>query len=77
MLGENAAAIGWIGAAGWPVMNGLGTEPMFDPPKFNSGHGNVVMFTTVDGAVRPVETDIEQSVLSALAGIADGEVIRD
>jgi hypothetical protein len=35
------------------------------------------MFTTVDGAVRPVETDIEQSVLSALAGIADGEVIRD
>jgi len=77
MLGENAAAIGWIGAAGWPVMNGLGTQPMFDPPKFNSGHGNVVMFTTVDGAVRPVETDIEQSVLNALAGIADGEVIRD
>ena len=74
MLGENAAAIGWIGAAGWPVMNGLGTEPTFDAPKFNSGHGNVVMFTTVDGAVRPIRTDIEQSVLNTLAGIADGEV---
>jgi prepilin-type N-terminal cleavage/methylation domain-containing protein len=77
MLGENAAAIGWIGAAGWPVMNGLSTEPTFDVPKFNSGHGNVVLFTTVDGALRPLRTDIEQSVLNALAGIADGEVIHD
>jgi prepilin-type N-terminal cleavage/methylation domain-containing protein len=77
MLGENAAAIGWIGAAGWPVMNGLGTEPTFDAPKFNSGHGNVVLFTAVDGTVRPIQTDIEQSVLDALAGIADGEVIQN
>jgi hypothetical protein len=58
-------------------MNGLGTEPTFDTPKFNGGHGNVVLFTTVDGAVRPVRTDIEQSVLNALAGIADGEVINN
>jgi prepilin-type N-terminal cleavage/methylation domain-containing protein len=77
MLGENAAAIGWIGAAGWPVMNGLGTEPTFDTPKFNGGHGHVVLFTTVDGAVRPVRIDIEQSVLNALAGIADCEVINN
>jgi prepilin-type N-terminal cleavage/methylation domain-containing protein len=76
MLGENAAAIGWIGAAGWPVMNGLGTEPTLDAPRFNSGHGDVVLFTTVDGTVTPVRTDIEQSVLNALAGIADGESIR-
>lgn len=75
MLGENAAAIGWIGAAGWPVMNGLGTEPTFDPPRFSSGHGNIVLFTSVDGAVRPVRTDIEQSVLDALSGIADGEAV--
>lgn len=77
MLGENAAAIGWIGAAGWPVMNGLGTEPTLDAPKFNASHGNVVLFTNVDGAVRPIRTDVEQSVLDALAGIADGAVIRD
>jgi hypothetical protein len=76
MLGENAAAIGWIGAAGWPVMNGLGTEPTFDAPRFNSGHGDVVLFATVDGAVWPMRTDMEQSVLNALAGIADGEVVR-
>ncbi|NBT14608.1 MAG: DUF1559 domain-containing protein [Planctomycetia bacterium] len=77
MLGENAAAIGWIGAAGWPVMNGLGTEPAIDVPKFNSGHGGVVLFATLDGAVRPLQTGIEQSVLNALAGIADGDVVRD
>ena len=75
MLGENAAAIGWIGAAGWPVMNGLGTDPTFDVPRFNSGHGGVVLFTSVDGAVRPVRTDIEQAVLDALAGIADGDAV--
>lgn len=77
MVGENAAAIGWIGAAGWPVMNGLGTDPTFDAPRFNSGHGGVVLFATVDGAVKPIRTDVEQSVLDALAGIADGEVIRN
>jgi prepilin-type N-terminal cleavage/methylation domain-containing protein len=77
MLGENAGSIGWIGAAGWPVMNGLGAEPTSDPPRFNSGHGDVVMFTTVDGAVRPVRTDIEQSILNALAGIADGELLSN
>lgn len=77
MVGENAAAIGWIGAAGWPVMNGLGTDPTFDAPRFNSGHGDVVLFATVDGAVKPIRTDVEQSVLDALAGIADGEVIRN
>ena len=73
MLGENAAAIGWIGAAGWPVMNGLGTESTSDAPRFTSGHGDIVLFTTVDGAVRPIKTDIEQAVLDALAGVADGE----
>jgi type II secretory pathway pseudopilin PulG len=73
MLGENAAAIGWIAAAGWPVMNGLGSDPTFDVPRFNSGHGAVVMFTSVDGAVWPIRTDIDQSVLDALAGIADRE----
>lgn len=77
MLGENAAAIGWIGAAGWPVMNGLGSEPTFAAPKFNGGHGDVVLFTTVDGAVRPLRTEIEQSVLNALAGIADGESLHN
>lgn len=76
MLGENAAAIGWIGAAGWPVMNGLGTAPEPDTPRFNSGHGNVVLFTSVDGAVRPIQTDIEQAVLDALSGIADGDAVR-
>jgi prepilin-type N-terminal cleavage/methylation domain-containing protein len=76
MLGENAAAIGWIGAAGWPVMNGLGSEPTLDDPRFNSAHGDVVQFAAVDGAVRPIRTDIEQSVLNALAGIADGAVVR-
>jgi hypothetical protein len=76
MLGENAAAIGWIGAAGWPVMNGLGTEPTVEAPKFNGGHGDVVMFCTLDGAIRPLQTGIEQSVLNALAGIADGETAR-
>jgi hypothetical protein len=35
------------------------------------------MFTTVDGAVRPIRTDIEQSVLNTLAGIADGEVSQN
>lgn len=73
MLGENAAAIGWIGAAGWPVMNGLGTEPSSDAPRFNSGHGDIVLFASVDGSVRPIRTDVEQSVLDALAGVADGE----
>jgi hypothetical protein len=36
-----------------------------------------VLFTAVDGTVRPIQTDIEQSVLDALAGIADGEVIQN
>ncbi|MFM8495888.1 MAG: DUF1559 domain-containing protein [Planctomycetia bacterium] len=73
MLGENAAAIGWIGAAGWPVMNGLGVEPTSEVPRFNSGHGNIVLFASVDGAVRPIGTGVEQAVLDALAGVADGE----
>ncbi len=74
-FGENAAEIGWIGAAGWPVMNGLGTSPQIGSPKFNSRHGDVVLFTTVDGAVKPVEKDIDQQILHALAGMADGTAL--
>lgn len=74
MLGENAASIGWVGAAGWPVMNGLGAEPTYATPKFNSGHVDVVLFATVDGAVKALALSIEQPILNAFAGLADGDV---
>lgn len=55
MLVEDAAAIDGILAAGGPVRNGLGVEPTRDAPRFNSDHGDVVMFTSVDGASgRPI-----------------------
>lgn len=78
MLSENAASIGWIGAAGWPVMNGLGrkpSNPVTNNAQLNSGHQNGVLFVTVDGSVKPLAITIEQSVLNALAGIADGDIL--
>ena len=75
LFGENSAVITWIGAAGWPVLNGLGDTPSQTKPLFTSLHPGVVMFATADGAVRGLSFTIEQKTLNSLAGMADGEVL--
>ena len=66
---------GGIGAAGWPVLNGLGDTPSQTKPLFTSLHPGVVMFATADGAGRGLAFTIEQKTLNSLAGMADGEVL--
>jgi hypothetical protein len=75
LFGENSAVITWIGAAGWPVLNGLGDTPSQTKPLFTSLHPRVVMFATADGAVRGLSFTIGQKTLNSLAGMADGEVL--
>jgi hypothetical protein len=75
LFGENRAVITWIGAAGWPVLNGLGDTPSKTKPLFTSLHSGVVMFATADGAVRGLSSTIDQKTLDRLAGMADGEIL--
>ncbi len=75
LFGENRAVITWIGAAGWPVLNGLGDTPSKTKPLFTSLHSGVVMFATADGAVRGLTSTIDQKTLDRLAGMADGEIL--
>lgn len=76
LFGENTAAITWLGAEGWPVLNGLGDTPSRTNPLFTSLHPSVVMFATADGAVRGLSFDIEQDTLNNLAGMADGQIVK-
>ncbi len=75
LFGENRAAITWLGAAGWPVLYGLGDTPSQKKPLFTSLHSGVVMFATADGAVRGLSFTIEQETFNRLAGMADGEIL--
>ena len=75
LFGENRAVITWIGAAGWPVLYGLGDTPSQKKPLFTSLHPGVVMFATADGAVRGLSFTIEQETFNRLAGMADGEIL--
>ena len=76
LFGENAGFITWLGAEGWPVLNGLGDTPSRAKPLFTSLHSGVVMFATADGAVRGLTFDIEQEALNNLAGMADGQLVK-
>ena len=75
LFGENRAAITWLGAAGWPVLYGLGDTPSQKKPLFTSLHPGVVMFATADGAVRGLSFTIEPETFNRLAGMADGEIL--
>ncbi|MEM8945280.1 MAG: DUF1559 domain-containing protein [Planctomycetota bacterium] len=81
-------AFTWIGATGLPVMHGLASGESVDrtqessdsPPsmdQFSASHNGLVHFALVDGSVHALTTDIDQSTLFALAGMADELVPPD
>jgi hypothetical protein len=67
--------INWMGALGWPVMNGLSTSPESSYNRFNSFHESTVHFARADASVHALSVDIELRSLLRLAGMADGEVL--
>jgi len=79
LLGQSDPYVGitWIGAEGFPVMNGLSTSASASIDQFSSTHSNVVHFAFADGSARSINENIEFLTLRSLAGMADGETANN
>jgi type II secretory pathway pseudopilin PulG len=65
--------LSWMGAGAMWVAHGIGNT---NTASFSSLHGSTIRFCFADGSVRSLTTDIEESVIWALAGRQEGEIVK-
>ena len=68
----------WMAIGALPLMDSVGVGgPWLFGRLFNSQHPGIVLFSYLDGSVRPVAKDIHTQALVALGGINNGVVTPD